>query len=113
MAQRVVVMYAGRKVEEAPVGALFARPRHPYTQGLLHSIPRLGASGARRRLEEIRGIVPSMREAIPGCVFAPRCAYATDRCRSEYPPLEQKAEGHSGACWEAYRIGAAPSTPAG
>ena len=108
MAQRVVVMYAGRKVEEAPVAALFARPRHPYTQGLLHSIPRLGASGARRRLEEIRGMVPSMREAIPGCVFAPRCAYATDRCRSEYPPLEQKAEGHIVACWEADRIEAAP-----
>jgi peptide/nickel transport system ATP-binding protein len=108
MAQRVVVMYAGRKVEEAPVAALFARPRHPYTQGLLHSIPRLGASGARRRLEEIRGMVPSMCEAISGCVFAPRCAYATDRCRSEYPPLELKAEGHAVACWEADRIGAAP-----
>jgi peptide/nickel transport system ATP-binding protein len=107
MAQRVVVMYAGRKVEEAPVAALFARPRHPYTQGLLHSIPRLGGTGARRRLEEIRGMVPSMREAIPGCVFAPRCAHATDRCRSEYPPLEQKAEGHSVACWEADRIGTA------
>jgi peptide/nickel transport system ATP-binding protein len=110
MAQRVVVMYAGRKVEEAPVAALFARPRHPYTQGLLHSIPRLGANatGARIRLEEIRGMVPSMREAISGCVFAPRCAYATDRCRSEYPPLEPKAEGHSVACWEADRIGARP-----
>jgi peptide/nickel transport system ATP-binding protein len=110
MAQRVVVMYAGRKVEEASVGALFARPRHPYTQGLLHSIPRLGATatGARKRLEEIRGMVPSMRDAIPGCVFAPRCAYATERCRTEYPPLEQKSEGHVVACWEADRIGAAP-----
>jgi len=108
MAQRVVVMYAGRKVEEAPVAALFARPRHPYTQGLLHSIPRLGATaaGARLRLEEIRGMVPSMREAIPGCVFAPRCSYATDRCRNEYPPLETKAEGHVVACWEADNIGA-------
>src|ERR1700704_587311 len=82
MAQRVVVMYAGRKVEEAPVEALFARPRHPYTRGLL----------------------PSMREAIPGCVFAPRCAYATGRCRQEYPPLEEKAPGHTVACWEADRI---------
>ena len=110
MAQRVVVMYAGRKVEEAPVAELFARPRHPYTQGLLHSIPRLGATlaGKRNRLEEIRGMVPSMREAIPGCVFAPRCAYATERCRTEYPPLEQKAEGHVVACWEADRIGVAP-----
>ena len=110
MAQRVVVMYAGRKVEEAPVAALFARPRHPYTQGLLHSIPRLGATatGARIRLEEIRGMVPSMREAIPGCVFAPRCAYATERCRSEYPPLEPKGDGHLVACWEADNIGAKP-----
>ena len=110
MAQRVVVMYAGRKVEEAPVAELFARPRHPYTQGLLHSIPRLGATvtGKRNRLEEIRGMVPSMREAIPGCVFAPRCAYATERCRTEYPPLEQKAGGHVVACWEADRIGVAP-----
>ena len=107
MAQRVIVMYAGRKVEEAPVDALFARPRHPYTQGLLHSIPRLGATatGERVRLEEIRGMVPSMREEIPGCVFAPRCAYATERCRTEYPPLEKKGEGHTVACWEADRIG--------
>jgi peptide/nickel transport system ATP-binding protein len=106
MAQRVVVMYAGRKVEEAPVAALFARPRHPYTQGLLHSIPRLGAAeaGARKRLAEIPGMVPSLREAIPGCIFAPRCAYATERCRREYPPLEQKADGHTVACWEADRI---------
>ena len=107
MAQRVIVMYAGRKGEEAPVDALFARPRHPYTQGLLHSIPRLGAtaSGERVRLEEIRGMVPSMRDEIPGCVFAPRCTYATDRCRTEYPPLEEKAAGPTVACWEADRIG--------
>ncbi len=110
MAQRVVVMYAGRKVEEAPVDALFAHPRHPYTRGLLHSIPRLGASatGERKRLEEIRGMVPSMREAIPGCVFAPRCAYATEQCRTQYPPLEVKADGHSVACWEADRLEAPP-----
>ena len=107
MAQRVIVMYAGRKVEQAPVDALFERPRHPYTQGLLHSIPRLGATaaGERIRLEEISGMVPSMREEIPGCVFAPRCVHATDRCRSEYPPLEDKGNGHSVACWEADRIG--------
>ena len=110
MAQRVVVMYAGRKVEEAPVAALFAAPRHPYTRGLLNSIPRLGASatGKRKRLEEIRGVVPSMREPIAGCVFAPRCAYTTERCRNEYPPLELKAPGHVVACWEADRIGALP-----
>ena len=106
MAQRVVVMYAGRKVEEAPVDALFARPRHPYTQGLLNSIPKLEEAGAagRKRLEEIPGMVPSLKEAIAGCIFAPRCAHATDRCRREYPPLEQKAPGHYVACWESDRI---------
>src|SRR5688572_8163381 len=87
MAQRVFAMDAGRKVEEAPVAALLARPRHPYPRGLLASIPRLGAAGAaRRRLAEIPGVVPSLREEIPGCVFAPRCAWATERCRREYPP---------------------------
>ena len=106
MAQRVVVMYAGRKVEEAPVGALFAQPRHPYTQGLLASIPRLGKApaGGRQRLAEIPGMVPSLREEIAGCIFAPRCAYATDRCVREYPPLEQKTAGHWVACWESDRI---------
>jgi len=103
MAQRVVVMYAGRKVEEAPVDALFARPRHPYTQGLLKSIPRLEEAGAtgRPRLAEIPGMVPSLKEEMAGCVFAPRCSYATERCRRDYPPLEQKGAGHSVACWEA------------
>jgi peptide/nickel transport system ATP-binding protein len=106
MAQRVVVMYAGRKVEEAPVTELFATPRHPYTQGLLHSIPHLGAVGRSRpkRLREIPGMVPSLREAIAGCIFAPRCAYATERCRREYPPLEQKTAGHVVACWESDAI---------
>ena len=106
MAQRVVVMYAGRKVEEAPVAALFEQPRHPYTQGLLHSIPRLGDAGdsGRKRLAEIPGMVPSLREEIPGCIFAPRCTYVTERCRREYPPLEQKAAGHSVACLESDRI---------
>jgi peptide/nickel transport system ATP-binding protein len=111
MAQRVIVMYGGRKVEEAPVGPLFARPRHPYTQALLGSVPRLGSSLAdgEQRLAEIPGVVPSLKEAIPGCIFAPRCPHATDRCRSEYPPLEQKAPGHWVACWEADRLaGASP-----
>jgi peptide/nickel transport system ATP-binding protein len=105
MAQRVVVMYAGRKVEEAPVDLLFENPRHPYTRGLLSSVPRLGeAEHGIRRLAEIPGVVPSLREEIPGCVFAPRCPHATDRCRREYPPLEQKGGGHSVACWEADRL---------
>ena len=107
MAQRVVVMYGGRKVEEAPVGALFARPRHPYTQALLGSVPRLGSSlvgNDAARLSEIPGVVPSLKEAIPGCIFAPRCAHATDYCQRTYPPLEQKASGHWVACWEADRL---------
>jgi oligopeptide/dipeptide ABC transporter ATP-binding protein len=106
MAQRVVVMYAGRKVEEAAVNDLFARPRHPYTEGLLKSIPRLEDAQAndRARLVEIPGMVPSLKEEIAGCLFAPRCAYATEHCRREYPPLEQKAPGHFAACWESDRL---------
>ncbi len=106
MAQRVVVMYAGRKVEEAPVDELFARPRHPYTEGLLKSIPRLAhAQDAERpRLAEIPGMVPSLKEEMAGCVFAPRCGYATARCRLEYPPLEEKAPAHFAACWESDRL---------
>jgi peptide/nickel transport system ATP-binding protein len=105
MAQRVVVMYAGRKVEEANVDDLFARPRHPYTRGLIRSIPRLGAAKAgRARLTEIPGMVPSLREPIAGCAFATRCPHAVERCRVESPPLEAKADGHTVACWEADRL---------
>ena len=115
MAQRVVVMYAGRKVEEALVDDLFAHPRHPYTRGLLDSIPRLtppnyAADAAdadakkRARLAEIPGMVPSLTAEIAGCLFAPRCAHATDRCRRDYPPLEQKTPGHWVACWESDRL---------
>jgi peptide/nickel transport system ATP-binding protein len=105
MAQRVVVMYAGRKVEEAPVDALFARPLHPYTKGLLGSIPRLAdAAEGRKRLAEIPGMVPSLKEAVPGCLFAPRCPHATAHCAAEYPPLEEESPGHSVACWEWRRL---------
>jgi peptide/nickel transport system ATP-binding protein len=105
MAQRVVVMYAGRKVEEAPVGELFARPRHPYTRGLMSSMPRLGSShGARQRLQEIPGMVPSLREPLAGCAFAARCGYAVERCRAAVPAFEPRAPGHSVACWEAERL---------
>jgi peptide/nickel transport system ATP-binding protein len=101
MAHRVVVMYAGRKVEEAPVEELFAQPRHPYTLGLLGSMPHLGESldGADKRLVEIPGVVPSLKEATPGCLFAPRCPSTSERCRVEAPPLEQHAPGHWAACW--------------
>ena len=112
MAERVVVMYAGRKVEEATVADLFARPRHPYTRGLLDSIPKLGAAGdakvsssrGRKRLAEIAGTVPSLSEAIVGCAFAPRCGFAMARCRIESPPLEEKAAAHFAACWESDRV---------
>ena len=105
MAQRVVVMYAGRKVEEAPVNDLFDRPRHPYTRGLMKSIPRLGGGQAvGKRLAEIPGMVPSLREPIAGCAFADRCAHAIERCRAEAPPLEAKTPGHAVACWVADRL---------
>jgi peptide/nickel transport system ATP-binding protein len=107
MAQRVVVMYGGRKVEEASVYDLFARPRHPYTQALLRSVPKLEAGHVEHgkvRLAEIPGVVPSLREDIAGCIFAPRCAFATDHCRSAYPPLSDKGNAHTVACWEADRL---------
>jgi peptide/nickel transport system ATP-binding protein len=101
MAQRVVVMYAGRKVEEAPVNEIFARPMHPYTRGLLGAVPKLGSSldeGSRSRLAEIQGLVPSLRKPIVGCAFAGRCSMVTDFCRKVAPAIEPKAPGHSVAC---------------
>ena len=102
MAQRVVVMYAGHKVEEAPVDELFARPRHPYTRGLLGSMPHLGDSVAEeraKRLVEIPGMVPSLKDAQPGCLFAPRCPNALPRCTQESPQLTAHGVGHWAACW--------------
>jgi peptide/nickel transport system ATP-binding protein len=100
VADQVVVMYAGRKVEEAPVGELFANPRHPYTQGLLGAVPKLGSSlsGHAERLSEIPGLVPSLKKRIDGCVFAGRCPKVTDLCRQVAPGLELKAAGHIAAC---------------
>jgi peptide/nickel transport system ATP-binding protein len=109
MAQRVVVMYAGRKVEEAPVERLFAVPRHPYTRGLLDSMPKLGESLVgqdRKRLTEIAGVVPSLKTAMPGCLFAPRCGFAVERCHREMPPLRDHGDGHLSACWESDRVAA-------
>jgi peptide/nickel transport system ATP-binding protein len=104
-ADRVVVMYAGRKVEEAPVADLFARPQHPYTAGLLAAVPRIDRSGApeRKRLVEIAGVVPVLDREITGCRFAPRCRLATDRCHREDPPLEAKRPDHLAACWHSDR----------
>jgi peptide/nickel transport system ATP-binding protein len=104
--QRVVVMYAGRKVEEAPVAELFAQPAHPYTRGLLASIAR-GKAGARaRRLKEIPGMVPSLREPIPGCAFAPRCPFAVAACRAEQPRLAPVAgtPAHQAACFRVAEV---------
>jgi peptide/nickel transport system ATP-binding protein len=108
VAERVVVMYAGKKVEEAAVGPLFRNPRHPYTQGLLGSVPKLGSSltGTETRLQEIPGLVPSLKQRIEGCVFASRCPYATDLCSRVAPALEAKAPGHTAACHYATREGA-------
>jgi peptide/nickel transport system ATP-binding protein len=107
-AQRVVVMYAGRKIEEAPVADLFALPLHPYTHGLLASVPRLASlsesGAAAARLQEIPGIVPPLTNLPAGCVFAPRCAHADARCRAAYPEYEERRPGHFVACWHAERL---------
>jgi peptide/nickel transport system ATP-binding protein len=98
--QRVIVMYAGRTVEEAGVQELFDHPAHPYTRGLLGSIPARALT-RRRRLAEIAGVVPSLREPIRGCSFAPRCALAVGRCREEAPEMLAIGAGHRAACWRA------------
>ena len=106
--ERVAVMYAGRKVEEAPVEALFDNPLHPYTRGLMRAIPRLDveadAAGTRPRLQEIPGLVPMLTRPIPGCAFAARCGFATERCRVEPPPIVNVGGGHTVACWEIERV---------
>jgi peptide/nickel transport system ATP-binding protein len=103
VAERVMVMYAGRKVEEASVRDLFAQPRHPYTRGLIGAVPKIGSSlsGKETKLTEIPGLVPSLKAKIPGCVFASRCAHVTDLCRSHAPALQLKAPTHAVACHHA------------
>jgi len=102
--QRVIVMYAGRVVEEADIYELFDRPLHPYTRGLMASIPRLKKEGARR-LSEIPGIVPNLREPIAGCAFAPRCSVAAPGCLTARPGLEDVGGGHQKACFVAVESG--------
>ena len=99
VADDVVVMYAGKVVEQAPVGALFEKPQHPYTVGLLGSIPRLDADAVR--LASIDGQVPSPFRPEPGCSFAPRCPFADERCRTTPPTLRDLSERHLAACWKA------------
>ena len=99
VAQRVVVMYAGKVVEEAPVEALFANPRHPYTQGLIRSIPRIDLAATHKtRLEAIPGTVPKLIEPAEGCRFASRCRHASAACLGVTPPLREVAPGHKVAC---------------
>ena len=97
MAQRVMVMYAGRVVEQAPVEELFSAPAHPYTRGLLASIPTLDTQPGR--LHVIEGTVPALHDMPAGCRFHPRCPLATDLCRRQAPPLVERTPGHQVACW--------------
>jgi len=100
MASRVVVMYAGKIVEEAPVKAIFKDPRHPYTQGLLGSIPVIGRKEQTgRQLQEISGMVPSPANMPQGCRFHPRCRHAMDKCRQQEPPITRLAEHRRVSCW--------------
>ncbi len=111
-AHRVVVMYAGRKIEEASVEDLFDAPLHPYTHGLMASVPRLAVlSGGPvvERLQEIPGMVPALSALPQGCAFAPRCTHADDQCRATYPDFVERRPSHFVACWHAERLyGSAP-----
>jgi peptide/nickel transport system ATP-binding protein len=99
VAQRVVVMYAGKVVEEASVEDLFARPRHPYTQGLIRSIPRIDTATVHKvRLEAIAGTVPKLIDPAPGCRFAGRCKFVMPECTTATPPLREATPGHKVAC---------------
>ncbi len=99
MCDAAIVMYAGQIVEQASVIDLFARPQHPYTVGLIGSIPRL--SEPRDRLNAIAGMVPTLSADSVGCRFAPRCPFADDHCRSHSPPLTDLGDGHTSRCWKA------------
>ncbi|MEK6303934.1 MAG: ABC transporter ATP-binding protein [Acidobacteriota bacterium] len=98
-ADRVAVMYAGRIVEQAPAREIFHSPKHPYTEGLLHSVPRLTEEGLKlRRLSTIDGTVPSLLDLPPGCKFAPRCSYVIDECRQDEPALLAVNAEHASRC---------------
>ncbi|MBK7262088.1 MAG: ABC transporter ATP-binding protein [Rubrivivax sp.] len=105
VAQKVVVMYAGQVIEEAPVGDLFQHPRHPYTQGLIRSIPRIDLAATHKlRLEAIPGTVPKLIEPRAGCRFADRCKFVQAECRAATPPLRDFTPGHKVACFLAETI---------
>ncbi len=103
-ADRVNVMYAGRIIERGTARELYGQPRHPYTLGLLRSVPRLDEP-RRARLAPIEGQPPDLTRLPPGCAFAPRCAFRVERCATEVPPLEPVGDGgHVSACWESARL---------
>jgi oligopeptide/dipeptide ABC transporter ATP-binding protein len=104
-ADRVNVMYAGRIIERASAEELYASPRHPYTLGLLRSVPRLDEP-RRARLDPIEGQPPDLSRLPPGCAFAARCAWRTDRCAEAVPPLSTPVTDHHTACWEDERVAA-------
>jgi len=103
-ADRVNVMYAGRIVERGTAAEIYANPRHPYTLGLLRSVPRLDEP-RRAKLLPIQGQPPDLTRLPPGCSFQPRCQYAIERCLREAPPLEAVSTGHVSACWVAAELG--------
>lgn len=98
MADDVLVMYLGKIVEGANVGDIFHNPKHPYTKGLMKSIPSLTAT-SKERLVPIKGIVPDLFEVPQGCGFEPRCLHAMEICKTQIPPLREVAPGHTAACW--------------
>ncbi|PVE20509.1 peptide ABC transporter ATP-binding protein [Microvirga sp. KLBC 81] len=104
--QRVIVMYAGRIVEQATVTDLFARPAHPYTQALMRSVPDR-RHGRRQRLPEIPGTVPNLRGPMIGCSFAARCPFAIDLCREKTPTLREVGQSHAAACWRSEEVAGA------
>jgi oligopeptide/dipeptide ABC transporter ATP-binding protein len=97
-ADRVNVMYAGKIIERSTAEKVYADPRHPYTLGLLHSVPRLDQVTGEK-LIPIEGAPPDLGRLPPGCAFYPRCVYHVDKCKEEYPPLALVAENHYAACW--------------
>jgi oligopeptide/dipeptide ABC transporter ATP-binding protein len=103
-ADRVNVMYAGKIIERGTAREIYANPRHPYTLGLLRSVPRLDEP-RKSKLNPIDGQPPDLTRLPPGCSFAPRCRYAVPRCASEVPPLLAVGDGHESACWVAAQLG--------
>ena len=97
-AHRVAVMYAGKIVEEAEVGTIFKNPLHPYTQGLMKSVPRIDASGTKHRLEEVPGLVPNLYNLPQGCSFFDRCPVGSEKCRTTNSRLVNVDQGHSVRC---------------